>query len=88
MLLPHRRTVTVALLGVVLVCAPGIFAGKLVSPNSRLKMLISRPLNGGELLYNGIRLHKAWPPDYVPRLLYTSRGHILRFWECLKTGGE
>ncbi|MFW5693103.1 MAG: sialidase family protein, partial [Thermoguttaceae bacterium] len=40
-----------------------ILAGKLVRPNSRLKMLISRPLKGGELLYNGIRLPKAWPPD-------------------------
>jgi hypothetical protein len=42
-----------------------ILAGKLVRPNSRLKMLISRPLKGGELLYNGIRLQKAWPPDYL-----------------------
>lgn len=42
-----------------------ILAGKLVRANSRLKMLISRPLKGGELLYNGIRLQKAWPPDYL-----------------------
>ena len=42
-----------------------ILAGKLVAPNSRLKMLISRPLKGGEVLHNGIRLQKAWPPDYL-----------------------
>lgn len=42
-----------------------ILAGELVHPNSRLKMLISRPLKGGQLLYNGIRLQKAWPPDYL-----------------------